>query len=144
MGTPSSTAMHSTAALGSQPAAQQLLATEGAIQYISASFSCSWFPACIRVLCYLRQCKCTKSSFKLQLWQASHCTGFTSAIFTLPSQLSVSQSSLPALPTCFCISGIVLSPLKGHTLGLTVQSLICSGPLGPSSLCVFMQIFSTC
>ena len=39
--TPSSAATHSMAALGSQPAVQQLLTTEGTIWYILASFGCS-------------------------------------------------------------------------------------------------------
>ena len=50
----------------------------------SAYFCLLWLqpaPSMHQALPYLRQYKCTKSSFKLQFWWASHCTGFTSAIF---------------------------------------------------------------
>ena len=113
----------------------------------SAYFGILWLqpsPSMHQPLPYSKQCKHAKSSFKLQFWQSSHCTGFTSTIFNLPpSPLLVSSHHL-TLPACLCFSCIVLSPLKGHNSGLSMQPLICSGPLGLCPLCMFMCIFSTC
>ena len=60
---------------------------------------------------------------KLQFWQASHHTGFTSTIFTLPASLLLVSSHHLALPACLGISCMVLSPLKGHNPGLLCNPL---------------------
>ena len=128
-----------TAALGSQPAAQQPLNNRGCYMAYFGLLQLQPAPSMHQGSGpYLRQCKCTKFSFKFQFWWASQCTCLISAIFTLLSQPSVKVNQLTALHYLLflCISCIVLGPHMEYNLGLTMQPIACSGSSGPRFIVV--------